>query len=60
MADLDAQIRESRAQVAEARRAFGVTTRIRRPRAARMAQGTEIKLDIENANAEGTFRPHRG
>lgn len=49
MADLDAQIRESRAQVEQAQsRISELTTRIEAARS-QMAQGTEVTFDIENA-----------
>jgi len=52
MADFDAQIRESRVQVQEAQSKISeLTSRIETARA-KMAQGTDIAVDIENASLE--------
>ena len=56
MADLDTQIRESQAQVAQAQaRISEVTSRIEAARG-RMAQGTEVNLDIENATLQDVHK----
>lgn len=56
MADLDSQIRESQAQVAQAQtRISELTTRIESARG-RMAQGTEVTLDIENATLQDVHK----
>ncbi len=52
MADFDAQIQESQAQVAEAQsKISALTSRIETARQ-KMAQGTDIAVDIENASLE--------
>jgi len=52
MADFDAQIRESQTQVAEAQSKISeLTSRIETARE-KMAQGTDIAVDIENASLE--------
>jgi hypothetical protein len=56
MADFDAQIRESQAQVAQAQARIGeITARIETART-RMAQGTEVGLDIENADLQAVHK----
>ena len=56
MADLDSQIRESQAQVAQAQaRISELTTRIETART-RMAEGTEVGLDIENATLQDVHK----
>ena len=56
MADLDAQIRESQAQVAEAQTRIGaLTARIETART-RMREGTEVGLDIENADLQAVHK----
>ncbi|GGL72568.1 hypothetical protein [Wenxinia marina] len=52
MADLDAQIRESQTQVAEAQSKIAeLTSRIETART-KMAQGTDVTIDIENASLD--------
>jgi len=52
MADFDAQIRESQTQVAEAQSKISeLTSRIETARQ-KMAKGTDISVDIENASLE--------
>jgi predicted nucleic acid-binding Zn-ribbon protein len=56
MADLDAQIRESQAQVAQAQGAIAeLTSRVETARQ-KMAQGADASLDIENATLDDVHR----